>query len=68
MNYKIPIYQPELEGNEKKYVNECIDTNWISSRGEFIKKFEDEFSKFIGVSHAVSCSNGTVALHLALVT
>lgn len=68
MNFKIPIYQPELTGNEKKYVNECLETNWISSRGQFIKKFEDAFCKFVGASHAVSCSNGTVALHLALVT
>lgn len=68
MKSKIPIYQPSLDGNEKKYVNECLDTNWISSRGEFIKKFEDSFCSFIGAKHAVSCANGTVALHLALVT
>ena len=68
MKYKIPIYQPELNGNEKKYVNECLDTNWISSRGDFIKKFEDAFTKFIGANHAVSCSKGTVALNLAMVT
>lgn len=68
MKSKIPIYQPSLDGNEKKYVNECLDTNWISSRGEFIKKFEDSFCSFIGANHAVSCANGTVALHLALVT
>lgn len=68
MAYKIQIYQPSLDGNEKKYVNECLDTSWISSRGEFISKFENEFSKFIGVEHATAVSNGTVALHLALVT
>ncbi len=68
MKYKIPIYQPALDGNEKKYVNECLDTNWISSRGEFIKKFEDGMCKFISSNHAISVSNGTVALHLALVT
>jgi perosamine synthetase len=68
MKYKIPIYQPSLNGNEKKYVNECIDSSWISSRGDFIKRFEDDFVKLIGVNHAVSVSNGTVALHLALVT
>lgn len=68
MKFKIPIYQPALDGNEKKYVNECLDTGWISSRGEFIKKFEDSLCNFIGVNHAVSVSNGTVALHLALVT
>jgi perosamine synthetase len=68
MTYKIPIYRPLLDGNEKKYVNECLDSSWISSRGEFIKRFEDRFSEFVGVRHAVSVCNGTVGLHLALVT
>lgn len=68
MAYKIPVYQPSLDGNEKKYVNECLDSSWISSRGEFISKFENQFSNFIGVKHATAVSNGTVALHLALVT
>ena len=64
--YKIPIYQPDLSGNEKKYVNECIDTSWISSRGFFVNEFETRFATRIGIKHAVSVSNGTVALHLAL--
>jgi len=64
--FKIPIYQPSLSGNEKKYVNECIDTNWISSKGRFVKAFEDGFSDYIQVKHAVAVSNGTAALHLAL--
>jgi len=68
MNNNIPIYQPSLDGNEKKYVNECLDTSWISSRGEFIPRFENEFRKFIGIEHATAVSNGTVALHLAIVT
>jgi perosamine synthetase len=68
MGYKIPIYQPSLDGNEKKYVNECLDSSWISSRGEFIPRFENEFGKFIGVEHATTVSNGTVAIHLALIT
>jgi perosamine synthetase len=68
MNMKnIPIYAPDLNGNEKKYVNECIDTSWISSRGRFVSEFEREFSKRINVEHATAVSNGTVALHLALV-
>jgi perosamine synthetase len=65
--YKYPVYQPSLTGNEKKYVNECLDSTWISSKGKFIKLFEDEFSKFINIRHATSVSNGTVAIHLALV-
>lgn len=60
---------PTVAGwNEKKYVNECLDSSWISSRGDFISRFENGFAKFIGVEHATAVSNGTVALHLALVT
>ncbi len=62
----IQIYQPYMHGNEKKYVNECLDSTWISSKGEFIKKFEDYFAKYTHVNHATSVANGTVALHLAL--
>lgn len=65
--YKYPVYQPTLGGNEKKYVNECLDSTWISSKGKFISEFETKFAKFVGVSHAASVCNGTVALHLALV-
>jgi perosamine synthetase len=68
MDIKIPIYQPTLDGNEKKYVNDCIDSSWISSKGKYIPLFEEKFSEFIGVNHATSVCNGTVALHLALVT
>ncbi len=63
----IPVYQPSLTGNEKKYVNECLDSTWISSKGEFIPRFEVAFRQFTGVRHAATCSNGTVAIHLALV-
>lgn len=63
---KIPVYEPKLSGNEKKYVNECLDNTWISSKGEFISKFEKKFSKFLNVDYSTSVSNGTVALHLAL--
>lgn len=64
---KIPVYQPDLGGNEKKYVDECIDTSWISSRGRFVGEFEKRFAERISVAHAASVCNGTVALHLALV-
>lgn len=64
--FSIPIYQPDMGGNEKKYVNECLDTAWISSRGRFVNEFETKFAERIGVEHAASVSNGTVALHLAL--
>lgn len=64
--YKIPVYQPSLNGNEKKYVNECLDSTWISSKGRFINDFENSFSDYIDVKHATTVSNGTVAIHLAL--
>jgi perosamine synthetase len=63
----IPVYTPLLDGNEKKYVNECLDSTWISSKGSFISRFEDEFSAYLNVNGATTVSNGTVALHLALV-
>ena len=64
--FSIPVYQPDLSGNEKLYVNECLDSSWISSRGRFVNEFETRFAERIGVQHAASVSNGTVALHLAL--
>jgi len=63
---RIPVYKPDLSGNERKYVNQCLDSTWISSKGEFISKFEEKFSNFLNVGHSTSVSNGTVALHLAL--
>jgi perosamine synthetase len=68
MSYKYPVYQPSLSGNEKKYVIDCLDSTWISSKGKYVSKFESEFSNYVGVKHATAVSNGTVALHLALVT
>lgn len=67
MTIKYYVYQPNLSGNEKKYVNECIDTTWISSKGRFVSEFENKFSEYIGVKHATGVCNGTVAIHLALV-
>jgi len=63
---KIPVYQPTLSGNEKKYVLDCLDSTWISSKGPYLQKFEEQFSQKISVEYATSVSNGTVALHLAL--
>jgi perosamine synthetase len=63
---KIPVYKPRLNGKEKEYVNECLDTSWISSRGKFITAFEEGFAFYTGTKKAVAVSNGTVALHLAL--
>lgn len=66
MNKKISIAKPIFNGNESKYVNDCLDSAWISSIGKYIKEFEEKFAKFVGVKHAISCCNGTVALHLSL--
>lgn len=63
---RIPIGEPDLRGNELKYVSECVTTGWISSQGEFVRRFEREFAARLGVEHALAVSNGTVALHLAL--
>jgi perosamine synthetase len=62
----IPIAHPVFAGNEKRYVNECLDDVWISSAGRFIGEFETAFARFCGVREAISCNNGTSALHLAL--
>ncbi len=62
----IPVSAPSFLGNEKRYVNECLDSTWISSIGAFIEELERRFSSYCEVGHAVSCCNGTVALHLAL--
>ncbi len=62
----IPVYKPYLTGHEKTYVNECIDSTWISSKGEFIERFERDFAEFTGIDYVTSVSNGTVAIHLAL--
>lgn len=62
----IPLYQPFLTGRVKQYVNRCLDSTWISSKGEFIEQFESAFKEYVGVASATSVCNGTVALHLAL--
>jgi len=62
----IPIYQPSLLGNEKKYVNECLDSTWISSKGKFLNLFEESFRSYIGAKYATAVCNGTAGIHLAL--
>lgn len=62
---RIPVNTPLLNGNEKKYLLDCIKTGYISSTGNFVEKFEKKFAKFVGKKYAVSVSNGTVALQIA---
>ena len=63
---RIPVYRPHFSGLERKYVLDCLDTGWISSRGAYIEKFEQACSRFIGARYVNSVSNGTTALHLAM--
>ena len=63
---RIPVASPSLFGNEREYVLDCLDTTWISSAGEYVERFETAFAAFCNASHALSCCNGTAALHLAL--
>jgi perosamine synthetase len=62
----IPVNTPLLNGNEKKYINECIDTGWISSEGPFVSRFENEFSAYIGRDHGIAVCNGSAALDVAV--
>lgn len=62
----VPVMQPVLEGNEFKYVADCLVSNWISSQGAYVDRFQASFCNFIDVDNALCVSNGTVALHLAM--
>lgn len=62
----IPVSQPNLDGNERQYVLDCLDSSWISSIGSYIDRFETEFAAYVGCRHAIAASNGTTALHLSL--
>lgn len=62
----VALHEPEFSGNEKGYLNECIDTNFVSSVGEFVNRFEQMLTTATGSRHAVACVNGTVALQIAL--
>jgi perosamine synthetase len=66
MRRHIPVAAPALVGNEKAYVMECLESTWISSNGTYIERFEEAFANFCNVKYALTCCNGTVALHLAL--
>ena len=65
---KISVSSPFLSGNELEYVTDCIKTNWISSQGKYVKKFEEMFSTFHNNYYSLAVSNGTVALHLAMLS
>ncbi len=62
----IPVNEPLLNGNERKYLLECLDTGWISSEGPFVKKFEEQFAARVGRKHGVAVTNGSAALDAAV--
>ena len=66
MNAFIPVNQPLLDGNEKKYLNECIETGWISSEGPFVGEFENKFSNYVDRKFGVAVANGSAALDIAV--
>lgn len=66
-NEFIPLHPPVFRGNEKKYLNECIDSTFVSSVGKFVSQFEDMIAQFTGAKYAIAASSGTAALHMALI-
>lgn len=62
----IPLSVPHIRGHELDYVKSCIESEWVSSAGPFVDRFEKEFAAYVGAQHAVACSSGTAALHVSL--
>jgi perosamine synthetase len=62
----IPLLVPAVQGNEWRYIKECLDTNWVSSVGPFVDRFENDFAAKVGTQFAIATVNGTAALHVAL--
>lgn len=63
----IPLSTPVLNGNEWKYIKECLDTAWVSSAGKYVDIFESKIAECTGSKHAIACMNGTAAIHTALI-
>ncbi|MBM4357065.1 MAG: DegT/DnrJ/EryC1/StrS family aminotransferase [Deltaproteobacteria bacterium] len=63
---RIPLSEPHLVGNAERYLAECVQTNFVSSVGPFVERFEREIAEFVGAGYAVACSSGTAAIHLAM--
>src|SRR5690606_3620906 len=61
----IPLSIPKIEGNEAKYVQDCLTTGWISSAGSYVNQFEEMIAKYAGAKYGVACMNGTAGLHIA---
>ena len=63
----IPLHEPRFTGNEKKYLNDCIDSTFVSSVGKYVDMFEEQFAKKVGSKYAIATVNGTSALHISLI-
>jgi len=63
---RVPLFAPHLGGNEWAYLKECLETNWVSSAGPFVDRFEEMAASYLGAGHGVAVVNGTAALHIAL--
>jgi perosamine synthetase len=63
----IPLHEPKFIGNEKKYLNQCIDTTYVSSVGKFVDQFEEKIAKYTGAKYAIATTNGTSAIHISLI-
>ncbi len=63
----IPLHEPRFVGNERKYVLDAIDSTFVSSVGEYVNRFETQIKEYTGAKYAIACSNGTSALHIALI-
>jgi len=66
-NEFIPLHEPRFVGNEKEYVNDCIDSTFVSSVGKYVDRFENEFAKKVASKYAIATVNGTSALHISLI-
>ena len=66
MKKMIPLSVPSIKGNEWKYVKECLDTEWISSVGKYVDRFEQDVANYLGAKYTIACMNGTSALHISL--
>jgi len=62
----VPLCTPNIGGNERAYVDECLRTGWVSTAGPLVERFEREFAAALGVTYAVATASGTAALHTAL--
>ena len=66
-NQFIPLHEPRFLGNEKKYLNECVDSTFVSSAGKFVDELEEKIAKYTGAKYVVATGNGTSALHISLI-